>query len=144
MAAATPRPACLYCPDMYQACKVVVLDLSPDTSTEDVKNYFDNIGVVDDVVMKRNSKYSYAFVRFTTQSAVECAMSVGKHMIRRHRVRVLRAFKQRIPARPFPCMDAEGSPLQSAVADLNFEASVLSPTLMWDAHDLSHVLALWS
>ena len=71
-------------------------------------------------------------------------------------VRVLRAYKYRLPTRPFPGMDPLTSPLRQAMLqehlfgpatvglcklNLNHETSTRS---IWDSTDFDHIVSLWA
>lgn len=110
----------------FQFRKIVVLGLTPNIDKTDVAAYFNNFGNVEDVVMKPCQKHEhmfFAFVRFSSQSAVETVLSMAPHMIKMRDVRVGQARRHflhcstpaptPVPTCPFPGMNLAGKCLLS-------------------------------
>lgn len=100
--------------DHYHPRKVVVMGMR-DVDRDPLVAYFSNFGDVVSVNVKLKPTCIFAFVEFAQDSAVQLAFAMAPHMIKQAAVRVLPAYRYRLPSRPFPGMDPLTSPLRQAV-----------------------------
>lgn len=110
----------------YQPGKVVVMDLPPTTTRTELAHYFEPFGNVRSIVVKYKPTVTYAFIEFDNDGGV--VKSLGTHAFKDTPVRVLRAFKFRMPTRPFPGMEPRGSPLRQTIAHQQLFGSAPPPT----------------
>ena len=140
-------PTCASLDPVFQPRKIAVLGLTPDICKADVISYFGNFGLVEEAVLKpchKHTHMSFAFVKFSSQAAVETVLSMAPHMIKMHDVRVDRARRHvhanaraatPVPACPFPGMDPMGKFL---LADLENVG-----TAEVEAPEFADLRALW-
>lgn len=100
----------------YQPRRVMVANLTPTISSNDLASYFGNFGHVVAVVLKMRPTKVYAFVEFGDQAGVETTLGMAPHMVKTQDVRVVRAYAIDLPSCPFPGMDPLSSPVGQAIA----------------------------
>lgn len=100
---------------VYEPRRVVVMGLTLDIGPEVLYDYFGLFGTVTDVIVKVKPTSVYAFVEFESEDVMRAVVAHDRHLIEHVTVRVLRAYKNRLPSRPFPGMDAHANPLRQAM-----------------------------